>query len=103
MKIKFDEKSKKYIKKNKIKNIVIQVDRNSKQACCGLGSIDFEVFINSKHKVKNFKHINKNDLEIYYEPSLEFYFKDDDEILIKIIGFLNFKKLYVANEINVLK
>lgn len=103
MKIKLDKKAKNYIKKNKINDIVIQIDQDSKQACCGLGSIDFKIYLNSKDEVKNFKNVNLKDLEVYYEPSLEFYFKDDDEVLIKLIGFLNFKKLYIANEINILK
>lgn len=103
MKIIFDDKAKKFIKEKNIKDIVIQIDKDSKNACCGLGSIDFEIYTNSKDKVKNFKKFKNEYLDIYYEPNIEFYFEDDDEMIIKLIRFLAYKKLYVANEVNVLK
>lgn len=103
MRIEFDKKAKKYIKDKDIKDIIIQLDNDSKSACCGLGSVDFKIYINSKDKIKNLKKIDFGNIEIYYEPAIDFYFSSNQKMLIKTIGILNFKNLYVANEINVLK
>lgn len=103
MKFKFDKKAKQFIKNKKIDNIVIQTDNDTKSACCGLGAIDFNVYTNCKEKIKNFKKVKLDNVEIYYEPAMDFYFEENEEILIALIGIFSFKKLAIANEVNILK
>lgn len=102
MKINFSKKSKDFIKEKSIDNIVIDIDIDSKSACCGMGSVDFDIKYNSKDKVKNFKKADSDLLDVYYSPALNFYFNEDSIIDIGCVGFSRFKKLYVANEINIL-
>lgn len=100
--VEIDEKAKKYIKNKNINNIVLDIDMDSKAACCGAGSIDFVVFTNAKDKVKNYKLIKEDKLDIYYSPNLEFYFKENDKLYISSFGISKFQKLYITNEINIL-
>ncbi|MGO3017833.1 MAG: iron-sulfur cluster biosynthesis family protein [Anaerococcus sp.] len=102
MKINFSKKSKDFIKQKHIDNLVIDIDLDSKSACCGMGSVDFNINYNSKDKVKNFKKADSDLIEVYYSPSLNFYFDKDSILDIGCIGISKFKKLYVANEINIL-
>lgn len=102
MKVSFSKKAQDFIKEKNIENIVVDIDLDSKAACCGLGSVDFKILENSKDKVKNYKKADSDFIDVYFSPSLNFYFEDDSIMDIGCLGLLNFKKLYVTNEINVL-
>lgn len=102
MKINFSKKAMAYVNDKKISNIVIDIDLDSKASCCGLGAVDFVIMSNAKDKFKNYKKADSVLTEVYYSPSLEFYFNDESIMDIGCVGFFNFKKLYVANEINIL-
>lgn len=102
MKFKIEEKAKEYIDDKNIKSLLIKIDQDSKEACCGLGSVDFTISENID-KVKGFKKIKDEKIDIYYEPNMEFYFRDDDEVIIGLFKFFKFRKLLIKNEINILK
>lgn len=103
MKININEKAMNYIKERNIENIVVDIDMDSKAACCGAGTVDFRVFPNAKDRVKNYKKELIDNIEIYYSPNLEFYFKDESPLDISSFGISKFQKLYVTNEINFMK
>lgn len=103
MKFKIEDKAKKYIDDENIKNLLVKIDSESRDACCGLGNIDFLIDKNISKKPKGFKSYSKEKIEIFYDPNLEFYFKEDDEVIIGTFKFLKFRKLLIKNEIDVLK
>ncbi|MDD7305894.1 MAG: CC/Se motif family (seleno)protein [Peptoniphilaceae bacterium] len=102
MKVSFSNKAKEFIKEKNIDNLVVDLDLNSKANCCGMGSVDFKVTENAKDKVKNYKKADSDLIDVYFSPSLNFYFDDNSILDIGCVGLLKFKKLYVANEINIL-
>lgn len=102
MKVSFSKKAKEFIKEKNIDNLVVDLDLDTKGACCGFGSVDFKIMENSKDKVTNYKKAESDLIDVYYSPSLNFYFDSDSILDIACAGLLKFKKLYVANEINVL-
>lgn len=102
MKIEFSKQAKDYINEKNIDNIVVDIDLDSKAACCGFGSVDFKIIENAQDKVRNFKHGQSDFIDVSYSPSLEFYFDNNSIMDIGCAGFFKFKKLYVKNEINVL-
>lgn len=102
MKFKIEEKAKKYINEKNIKSLLIKIDQDSREACCGLGNIDFIVKENIG-KARGFKKVKNEKIDIYYDPGMEFYFKDDDEVIIGLFKFFKFKKLLIKNEVNILK
>lgn len=102
MKVSFSKKAKEFIKEKNINNLVVDIDLDTKGACCGIGSVDFAIIENAKDKVINYKKADSDLIDVYYSPSLNFYFDGDSILDIGCAGFLKFKKLYVSNEVNVL-
>lgn len=102
MKVSFSKKAQEFIKEKNIKDLVVDIDLDSKAACCGLGSVDFAILENAKDKVKNYHKADSDFVDVYYSPSLNFYFDNESILDIGCAGILKFKKLYVANEVNIL-
>lgn len=98
MKFILDKKAIDFLEKKKIDKIYVNPDLDQKAACCGIGTVDFDVSFkdddNSRYLKANFENIS-----IFYNPTISMYIKDDQEITISAFGLGSFKKLYVANEI----
>lgn len=97
-----DKKAIDFLDKKKLDKIYINPDLDQKAACCGIGTVDFDVSFkdddNSRYLKANFENIS-----IFYNPTISMYIKDDQEITISAFGLGNFKKLYVKNEIPIEK
>lgn len=102
MKVNFSKKAEEFIKEKNIENLVVDIDLDSKAACCGMGSVDFKISKNAKDKVQNYKKADSDLIDVFFSPSLNFYFDEDSVLDIGCAGLYKFKKLYVANEINIL-
>ncbi|WP_297789902.1 hypothetical protein [uncultured Anaerococcus sp.] len=102
MKFILDKKALNFLEKKKIDKIFINPDLDQKAACCGIGTVDFDISFkdddNSRYLKTNFENIS-----IFYNPTISMYIKDDQEITLSAFGLGNFKKLYVANEIPIEK
>lgn len=101
MKFILDKKAIDFLDKKKLDKIYINPDLDQKAACCGIGTVDFDVSFkddNSRYLKANFENIS-----IFYNPTISMYIKDDQEITISAFGLGSFKKLYVANEIPIEK
>jgi hypothetical protein len=102
MKFTFTDKAKKYIEDKKIDKIMITTNTSSRNSCCGVGTVDFDIHRDFDKEPEKFKKEVNENLEIFYSPALSYYFKDDDLVNISSLGLGKFKKLYVTNEVNVL-
>ena len=102
MKFILDKKAIDFLEKKNLDKIYVNPDLDQKAACCGIGTVDFDVSFkdddNSRYLKANFENIS-----IFYNPTISMYIKDDQEITISDFGLGNFKKLYVANEIPIEK
>lgn len=102
MKFILDKKAIDFLDKKKLDKIYINPDLDQKAACCGIGTVDFDISFkdndNSRYIKANFENIS-----IFYNPTISMYIKDDQEITISAFGLGSFKKLYVANEIPIEK
>lgn len=102
MKFILDKKALNFLEKKKLDKIFINPDLDQKAACCGIGTVDFDISFkdddNSKYLKTDFENIS-----IFYNPTISMYIKDDQEITLSAFGLGNFKKLYVANEIPIEK
>ncbi|WP_311516589.1 hypothetical protein [uncultured Anaerococcus sp.] len=102
MKFILDKKALNFLEKKKLDKIFINPDLDQKAACCGIGTVDFDISFkdddNSRYLKTNFENIS-----IFYNPTISMYIKDDQEITLSAFGLGNFKKLYVANEIPIEK
>ncbi|ACV28643.1 Uncharacterised protein [Anaerococcus prevotii] len=99
MKFILDKKAKKHLKDKGLTEIFINPDLDQKAACCGLGSVDLVILTKDKQKTR-YKKFNNQGINIYYNPNLNMYLKDDEEITISSFGLGPFRKLYIKNEIN---
>lgn len=102
MKFILDKKALNFLEKKKLDKIFINPDLDQKAACCGIGTVDFDISFkdddNSRYLKTNFENIS-----IFYNPTISMYINDDQEITLSAFGLGNFKKLYVANEIPIEK
>lgn len=102
MKFILDKKALNFLEKKKLDKIFINPDLDQKVACCGIGTVDFDISFkdddNSRYLKTNFENIS-----IFYNPTISMYIKDDQEITLSAFGLGNFKKLYIANEIPIEK
>ena len=102
MKFILDKKAIDFLEKKNLDKIYVNPDLDQKAACCGIGTVDFDVSFkdddNSRYIKANFENIS-----IFYNPTISMYIKDDQEITISAFGLGSFKKLYVANEIPIEK
>lgn len=101
MKFTFTDKAKKYIEDKKIDKIMITTNTNSRNSCCGVGTVDFDIHLDFEKKSEKLKKESVENVEIFYAPALSYYFKDEDIINISTLGLGKFKKLYITNEVNV--
>ncbi|MCI7238046.1 MAG: hypothetical protein SOU08_06630 [Anaerococcus sp.] len=96
-----DDKAKTFLDKKNIREIYVNPDLDTKGACCGPGVCDFVVTTKEDNK-DNYKKERSKDIDIFYHPNLTMFFEDSEEILISAFGLGPIKKLYVANEKNLL-
>ncbi|MDU5806649.1 MAG: hypothetical protein E6Z55_04160 [Peptoniphilus harei] len=91
-----------FLKKKNINRIFINPDIDYKACCCSVGSFDFDVSTRDNEDTSRYKKIDVSGISIFYNPTIDLYLKDreDTDIIISAMGFGNFKKLYVENEIN---
>lgn len=103
MKFIIKDKAKEYAKKKNIKEIYINPDLDSKEACCSIGTVDFDVSTKLIGNKEVYKKFTSDDIDIYVNPNFFSFVKDDLEIEISAFGIGNFKKLYIVNEINTIE
>ena len=91
-----------FLKKKNINRIFINPDIDYKACCCSVGSFDFDVSTRDNEDTSRYKKIDVSGISIFYNPTIDLYLKgrEDTDIIISAMGFGNFKKLYVENEIN---
>lgn len=102
MKFILDKKAIDFLDKKKLDKIYINPDLDQKAACCGIGTVDFDVSFKDDDRSRYLKTNIKN-IDVFYNPTISMYIKDDQEITISAFGLGSFKKLYVANEIPIEK
>lgn len=100
---KFSESAQNYLKQKNAKDLIIEIDLNSKKACCSPGTVNFIIRINEKESLKHFKKATYQGLDIYYSPSMEYYFGENDQVKIDCLGLFGLKKIYISNEVNVFR
>lgn len=102
MKFILDKKALNFLEKKKLDKIFINPDLDQKAACCGIGTVDFDISFKDDDNSRYLK-TNLENISIFYNPTISMYIKDDQEITLSAFGLGNFKKLYVANEIPIEK
>lgn len=103
MKFILNDKAKDYAKKKNIKEIYINPDLDSKETCCTIGTVDFDVSTKLVGNKEAYKKYTDSDVDIYVNPNFFSFVKDDMEIEISAFGIGSFKKLYIVNEINTIE
>jgi len=102
MKFKLSDKAIDFAKKKNINSIFIDPDLNSKESCCTIGTVDFNVA--TKDVLDRDRYLKYEDeIDIYYNPNLKSFVDEDIELDISVFGIGNFKKFYVVNEINTIE
>lgn len=102
MKFILDKKAMDFLRKKEINKIYINPDLEQKAACCGIGTVDFDVSFKDDD-ISRYLKTNIKNIDIFYNPTISMYIKDDQEITISAFGLGSFKKLFVANEIPIEK
>lgn len=103
MKFIISEKAKDYTLKKNIKEIFINPDLDSKETCCTIGTVDFDVSTKLLGNKETYKKYTNSGIDIYVNPNFFSFVKDDMEIEISAFGIGSFKKLYIVNEINTIE
>lgn len=104
MKFIISDKAKDFADKKNIKEIFINPDLDSKEACCTVGTVDFDVSTKLIGNKEYYKKYSDKNIDIYVNPNFFSFIKDKDmEIEISAFGFGTFKKLYIKNEINTIE
>lgn len=102
MKFILDKKAIDFLRKKEVNKIYINPDLDQKAACCGIGTVDFDVSFKDDD-IGRYLKINIENIDIFYNPTIPMYVKDNQEITISAFGLGSFKKLFVANEIPIEK
>ena len=103
MKIFLDKNAKNFADKKNIKELFIHPDLTSKETCCTIGTVDFDVSTKLVGNKENYKKYKDQFVDIYVNPNI-FSFIDDDYVLdIGVFGLGSFKKFYIKNEINTIE
>ena len=91
-----------FLKKKNISKIFVNPDVDAKASCCSVGTFDFDISTKDNEDTKRYKKVEVSKISIFYNPTIDLFFKgqDDKEIIISAIGLGSFKKLYVENEFN---
>lgn len=102
MKFKLSKKALDFARKKNINSLFIDPDLNSKESCCTIGTVDFNIsHKDTGDRDRYLKYDDKADnVEIFYNPNIDFFIDEDEEIEISVFGIGNFKKFYIVNEIN---
>lgn len=103
MKFIITNKAKDFLAKKNIKEIFINPDLDSKEACCTIGTVDFDVSTKLLGNKDHYRKFSDKDIEIFVNPNFFSFVSDDMEIEISAFGFGTFKKLYITNEINTIE
>lgn len=103
MKIKLDKKGREFAAKKDIKALFINPDLDSKEACCTIGTVDFDVSTKAIGKLESYHKYEDENIEIYVNPNIYAFIKNDEEIEISAFGLGSFKKFYIKNEINTIE
>lgn len=103
MKFILSKKAKDYIIKKNIREIFINPDLDSKETCCTIGTVDFDVSTKLIGKKEAYKKYSDKDIDIYVNPNFFSFVKDDMEIEISVFGLGAFKKFYLKTEINTIE
>lgn len=103
MKFILDKKARDLAKRKDIREIFINPDLYSKETCCGLGTVDFDVSLKAIGEKDLYKDFNDGEIKIYVNPNIFSFIKDDLDIVISAFGPGPFKKLYIKNEINTIE
>lgn len=103
MKFIITDKAKEFADKKNIKEIFINPDLDSKESCCTVGTVDFDVSTKLVGNKEHYKKFSDKDIEIFVNPNFFSFVDDDIEIEISAFGFGTFKKLYITNEINTIE
>ena len=97
------EKAKDFANKKHIKELFINPDLDSKETCCTIGTVDFDVSTKLIGNKDAYKKYTDSNVDIYINPNFFSFVKDDMEIEISAFGIGSFKKLYIKTEINTIE
>lgn len=103
MKFILSKKAKDFVLTKNIKQIYINPDLDSKEACCTIGTVDFDVSTKLLGNKEAYKKYTDSGIDIYVNPNFFSFVKNDMEIEISAFGIGSFKKLYIVNEINTIE
>lgn len=103
MKFILSKKAKDYVIKKNIREIFINPDLDSKETCCTIGTVDFDVSTKLLGNKEVYRKFTDSGIDIFVNPNFFSFVKDDMEIEISAFGIGSFKKLYIVNEINTIE
>lgn len=103
MKFILSKKAKDYFIKKNIREIFINPDLDSKETCCTIGTVDFDVSTKLFGNKESYRKFSDSGIDIYVNPNFFSFVKDHTEIEISAFGIGSFKKLYIVNEINTIE
>ena len=73
MKIKLDKKGREFAAKKDIKALFINPDLDSKESCCTIGTVDFDVSTKAIGKLESYHKYEDENIEIYVNPNTVSY------------------------------
>lgn len=102
MKFTLNKKALEFAKKKNINFLFIDPDLNAKENCCTIGTVEFSISHKDNGDRERYLKYGEevDNIEIYYNPNIDFFIDEDEEIEISVFGIGNFKKFYIVNEIN---
>lgn len=103
MKFIITKTAKDFADKKNIREIYINPDIDSKETCCTIGTVDFDVSTKLIGNKEAYKKFSDQDIDIFVNPNFFSFVKDDMEIEISAFGIGLFKKLYIKTEINTIE
>lgn len=103
MKFIITKTAKDFADKKNITEIFINPDLDSKETCCTIGTVDFDVSTKLIGNKEAYKKFTDSGIDIYVNPNFFSFVNDDIEIEISAFGIGSFKKLYIKTEINTIE
>ena len=79
MKFILSKKAKDYIIKKNIREIFINPDLDSKETCCTIGTVDFDVSTKLLGNKEAYRKFSDSDIDIYVNPNFFSFVKDHTE------------------------
>lgn len=101
MKFIITKTAKDFADKKNITEIFINPDLDSKETCCTIGTVDFDVSTKLIGNKEAYKKFTDSGIDIYVNPNFFSFVNDDIEI--SAFGIGSFKKLYIKTEINTIE